>query len=167
MANLVKRDNSRDVARGSEGYRWDPFRAMDALLRWDPFGGDLGSLASVSGDFPVRFDVKETKDAYVLKADMPGVKEEDLDISLNGNLLSVHGNREAETKEEGEQYYALERSYGSFSRSFSLPDSVDGEHVTADLRNGVLTLHIPKRPEAQPKKIAIGKTGADETTAKA
>ncbi len=166
MANLVKREN-RDISRGSEGYRWDPFRAMDALLRWDPLGGEIGSLAGMGGDFLVRFDVKEIKDAYVLKADMPGVKEEDLDISLNGNLLTIHGKREAEAKEEGEQYYAVERSYGTFSRSFSLPDSVDGEHVTADLRNGVLTVHVPKRPEAQPKKIAIGKGGASESTAKA
>jgi HSP20 family protein len=157
MANLVKREN-HDVARpGSAGYRWDPFRVMDALLRWDPFREDYGHLTSNAVQFAPRFDVKETKDAYVLKADLPGVTEEEIEVSLSGNMLTISGKKEEEHREEGEQYYAMERSYGSFSRSFTLPDGGDGEQVTADLKNGVLTLQIPKRPEAQPKKITIGK----------
>ena len=166
MANLVKREN-RDVARATGDYRWDPFRAMDALLRWDPFRDDLSRLTSWAGGFSFapRFDVKETNDAYVLKADLPGVKEEDLDVSLSGNMLTISGNKEEEHKEEGEQYYAMERSYGSFARSFSLPESVDGEHVTAELKDGVLTLHVPKRAESQPKKIAIGKGDEAKATA--
>ena len=167
MANLVKREN-REVARGGgAGYQWDPFRVMDALLRWDPFREEYANLASSAVQFAPRFDVKETKDAYVLKADLPGVKEEEIDVSLNGNMLTISGKKEEEHKEEGEQYYAMERSYGAFSRSFTLPDGADGEHVTADLKNGVLTLQIPKRPEAQPKKITIGKGGESGGTAKA
>ena len=105
--------------------------------------------------------MKETKDAYVFKADLPGVKEEDVELSLSGNMLTISGKKEEEHKEESEQYYAMERTYGSFSRSFSLPDSVDSEHVTAELKGGVLAVNVPKRPEAQPKKIAIGKSGGE------
>jgi HSP20 family protein len=132
---------------------------MDALLRWDPFREEYANLTQGAVQFTPRFDVKETKDAYVLKADLPGVKDEDIDVSLHGNMLTISGKKEEEHKDEGEQYYAMERFSGSFSRSFTLPDGADGEHVTADLKNGVLTLQIPKRPEAQPKKIAIGKGG--------
>jgi HSP20 family protein len=167
MANLVRREN-REVSRGGAGggYRWDPFRVMDALLRWDSFRDDVGTLQPWAGEFTPRFDVKETSDAYVVKADLPGIKDEDVNVSLNGNMLSISGTREEEHKEEREQYYATERSYGAFARSFSLPDSVDGEHVSADLKDGVLTVHIPKRPDAQPKKITIGK-GGGESKAKA
>jgi HSP20 family protein len=160
MANMIRREN-RDVSRGSAPeHRVDPFRVLDALLRWDPLRSDLSGVAQGS-DFVPRFDVKETKDAYVIKVDLPGVKDEDVDVSLNGNLLAITGKKEEEHREEGEQYYAMERSYGSFARTFALPDSVDGEHVTAELRNGVLTVQIPKKPEAQPKKIAIGKAGSE------
>ena len=81
-------------------------------------------------------------------------------VSLNGNLLTVSGKREEEHREEGEQYYALERSSGSFTRSFSLPDGIDGDNISADLKGGVLTIQIPKRPEAQPKKITLSKSDA-------
>jgi HSP20 family protein len=168
MANLVKRENRGvDVARrGGSEYRWDPLRVIDTLLRGDPFRDEFGPLASWGGGYAPRFDVKETKDAYVIKADLPGVKEEEVDVSLSGNMLTISGKKEEEHKEEGEQYYAMERTYGSFARSFSLPDSVDSEHVTAELRDGVLAVNVPKRPEAQPKKISIGK-GGGEATAKA
>ena len=156
MANIVKREN-QGVARGAAGQRWDPFRAMDALLRWDPFREELSGFPG--GDFAPRFELKETKDGYVVKADLPGVKEADVEVSLNGNLLSVKGQREEEHHEEGESYYTSERSYGSFARTFTLPDSVDSEHVDADLKDGVLTIRIPRRPEAQPKRIPIGAGG--------
>jgi len=164
MLNLIKREN-RDVTRSATPeHRLDPFRMMDALLRWDPFRGEWGGFGQ-SVEFVPRFDVKETKDAYVISADLPGVKDEELNVSLNGNLLTIGGTREEEHREEGESYYAMERSHGSFARSFTMPDGVDGESVTADLKQGVLTVRIPKKPEAQPKRIAIGKGG--ETKAKA
>jgi HSP20 family protein len=164
MANLIKREN-RDVARSaSPEYRLDPFRMMDALLRWDPFRGGWGGVSQTL-DFAPRFDVKETKDAYVITADLPGVKDEELDVSLSGNLLTISGKREEEHREEGESYYAMERSQGSFARSFTMPDGVDAENVSADLKQGVLTLRIPKKPEAQPKRIAIGKGGEPKAKA--
>jgi HSP20 family protein len=156
MANLIRRDN-RAVARPEpQEYRWDPFRVMDAFLRWDPFRSDNALLAT-GGEFSARFDVKEAKDAYVLRADLPGVQENALDLSLNGNLLTISGKREEEHREESDQYFALERSHGSFTRSFALPDNVDPEAISAELKNGVLTVQIPKKPEAQPRKIAVGK----------
>ncbi len=163
MANIVKRENqgNQGLARGAAGQRWDPFRAMDALLRWDPFRDDLRDLAG--GDFAPRFELKETKEGYVIKADLPGVKESDLELALNGNLLSIKGHREEEHHEEGESYYTTERSYGSFARTFTLPDSVDSEHVDADLKEGVLTVRVPKRPEAQPKRIPIRKRGRGQS----
>jgi HSP20 family protein len=165
MANLIKREN-RDVARSARSeQQLDPFRMMDALLRWDPFRGDWGGLGQ-SLDFVPGFDVKEVKDAYVINADLPGVKDEELNVSLSGNLLTISGTREEEQREEGESYYAMERSHGSFARSFTMPDGVDSEGVTAELKQGVLTVRIPKKPDAQPKRIAIGK-GSDDVKAKA
>jgi HSP20 family protein len=162
MANLIKREN-RELSRGaSPEHHLDPFRVMDALLRWDPFRGELGGG---NLEFVPRFDVKETKDAYVIQADLPGVKDEQLEVSLSGNLLTISGHREEEHREEGESYYTVERSHGNFVRSFTMPDGVDSENVNADLDAGVLTVHIPKKPEVQPKKIAIGK--AAESKAKA
>ena len=133
-------------------------------MRWDPFRGDWGGF-SQNLDFIPRFDVKEIKDAYVIKADLPGVKDEDVDVSLSGNLLTISGKRDEEHREEGESYYAMERSSGNFARSFTMPDGVDAASVTAELKNGVLVVQIPKKPEAQPRRIAIGKGG--ETKAKA
>jgi HSP20 family protein len=156
MANLIKREN-RDVTRSaSPELRLDPFRMMDALLRWDPFRGDWGN-SNPSPAFVPGFDVKETKEAYVITADLPGVRDDDLELSLTGNMLTISGKREDELREEGETYYAMERSYGTFARTFTLPDGGDADNVTADLKRGVLTLRVPKRPEVQPKRIEIGK----------
>jgi HSP20 family protein len=166
MANLVRRENREATQQNHNEYRWDPFRVVDALLRWDPYRGD-NSLLSHGGEFMPKFDVKESKNAYVLRADLPGVKDEDIDLSLNGNLLTVSGKRDDERREEGEQYYSVERSYGAFSRSFSLPDGIDAGAISADLKSGVLTVQIPKRPEAQPRKITVGKAGETTGTAKA
>lgn len=106
--------------------------------------------------FYPSFEVKETEKAYVFKADVPGVKEGDLEVTVTGNRLTVSGKRESEKEEKTDTYYTCERSYGSFSRSFTLPEGTDVGAVTADLKDGVLTVALPKRPEVQPKKIPIG-----------
>jgi HSP20 family protein len=138
MANLIARDN--------------PFRVMDALLRWEPF---QESRSLRGAPFTPRFDVKETKDGFLFRADLPGVKDSDLDISVTDNVLTVSGKR-VEERTEGEQYFTLERTSGEFSRSFSLPESADVNGVTADLKEGVLTLQVPKKPETQPRRIKVG-----------
>lgn len=129
---------------------------MDALLRWDPFGDTGSSLLHRSETFLPRFDVKETKEGYLIRADLPGVNDKDVDVSLSGNVLTISGHREDERKQEDERYYAMERTYGEFTRSFSLPDGADAEHIRADLKNGVLSIELPKRAEAQTRKITVG-----------
>ncbi len=147
MANLIRRSTE------NQAY-WDPFRIM--LEMFNEHGGH--ELRQPEQVFAPSFEVFERKDGYVFRADLPGVKQEDLDITLNANRLTVSGKREAEERKEGERFYAYERSFGSFSRSFTLPEGVDAEHVAAELKNGVLTLVVPKKPEIQPKKISIKAT---------
>jgi HSP20 family protein len=163
MANMIRRDDQQ-VARNRTdtgvglglGGSWDPFRMMDALLRWDPFR-DVGGWTGRFGEgFVPRFDVKETKDGYLIRADLPGVKQSDLEISVTGNVLGISGHRSEEHREEGDQFHAVERGYGQFSRSFALPEGADLDNVKADLKDGVLTIHLAKRPEVQPRKISIG-----------
>ena len=157
MADITVQKRNQEVPAIARR-EWDPFRLMRDMLRWDPFReieafGGMGDLRS----FVPTFDVKEGKDAYVFRADMPGVKEQDLEIALTGNRLTISGQREQENREQGDTYYATERSHGSFSRSFTLPEGVDGENVAAELKNGVLEVKVPKKPEVQPRKIALGK----------
>lgn len=132
----------------------DPFRVMESLLRNSPEAAQRGL------EFAPGFDVKETKDAFLFKADLPGVKEEDLDMTHAGNRLSISGKRDAEERKEGENFFMLERTFGSFQRTFTLPESADVERIRADLTNGVLNITIPKRVAAQPRKVALGTSEA-------
>src|SRR5882672_4677234 len=113
MANLIRRD-TRDFSRrhGAEA-SLDPFRIMDALLGGDSFGAFDG-WGGPRG-FAPTFEVRETKDAYVFKADVPGIPEKDIEIHMTGNVLTVSGERKQESVQEGERYFALERGYGQFS----------------------------------------------------
>lgn len=137
--------NGRVVAR-------DPYSIARELFNWDPFFTTRPASA-----FAPAIEVKETNDAFVLRADLPGVDEKDLDINVHNGVLTVSGARSAEDRKEGESYVLYERQYGSFSRSFALPEMADGERIEAALTNGVLTLTIAKRAEAKPRKIAIRK----------
>ena len=161
MANLIRRNQNREISpeRG-QAYGWDPFRMLDVFFRWDPFRSPVseGFLQSGTSMFAPAFDVKEAKDEYVVRADLPGVRESDLDLSVTGNVLTLSGRREQEQREESDQFFAMERSYGTFMRTLSLPEGAnleDTKSIKAELKDGVLTLHIPKRPEVQPRKIAI------------
>ena len=155
MANLIRRGEPRtDVTTGG----FEPLRWMRDLMNWDPFAEMLPQIGGESL-FAPRFEVKENKDAYVFKADLPGIEEKDLEITLTGNRLTVSGKREAEERNEGERYYAYERSYGTFSRSFTLPDGADVEHAEGDLKGGVLTVTVPKKPEHQPRKLSLKNLG--------
>jgi HSP20 family protein len=136
---------------------WDPWHTMRSLLAWDPFREMAAFPTLEQNTFSVApaFDVKETKDAYEFKADVPGIQEKDLEVSMTGNRLTVSGKRESQKEEKGDRFYTLERSYGSFTRSFSLPDGADTDKVHAALEKGVLSINVPKRPEVQAKKIAV------------
>ena len=147
--SLVARSNGPSAAVAPSRAR-DPFQVARDLLSWDPFFG----ARQVSAYVPA-FEVKETNEAFILKADVPGVAESDLDIAVHNNVLTVSGARKAEERKEGETFALYERQYGSFSRSFALPDTADGERVEAKLDSGVLTLSIWKKAEAKPRKIAV------------
>jgi HSP20 family protein len=149
MANVAvqkKENGETSIARRD----WDPFRLMHDMLRWDPFRESV----EVSSYSPA-FEVKETKESFVFKADVPGTKEQDIEVNVAGNRLTISGRREAEKEDKGDTFYAYERSYGSFTRTFTLPDQTDGEHVKAELKNGELTVVVPKTPAAVAKRIPV------------
>jgi HSP20 family protein len=136
----------------------DPLQVAREMSGWEPFQGLNPFTRFASRPMPAfapTFEVKETKDAFIFRADLPGVEEKNIEVSLTGNLLTVNGLRDQEDRHEGENFFVDERMFGKFTRAFTLPDGVDGEHVNADLKDGVLTLQIPKKPEHQPKKISI------------
>jgi len=158
----VRRDNDVTPVQKmvqSRGAEWEPWRVMRALLSWDPFR-EIGSTYSPyyygdEGQLATAFDVKDTPEAFVFYADVPGLKEKDLEIQLSGYRLTIRGKREAESKLPGHNYYAYERSFGSFARSFTLPESADTQKVTADLKDGVLTVTVPKKASEQPRTITV------------
>ena len=147
MALVTRRDNGNRISVR------DPFSIARELLSWDPYsyGGRAAST------FVPSFEVKETAEAFVVRADLPGVKESDLDVSVHAGVLSVTGARAGEERKEGESYYVYERQYGAFSRSFALPETADAEKIEARLENGVLSLTIGKRVEAKPRRIELKK----------
>ncbi len=161
MAIIRRNDTERGLVR-NRGL--DPFEMMQDLLRWDPFRelsrGVVGGTEVAS--FIPAFEVKETKDSYVFKADLPGIKEDGLDISLTGNRLTISGQRQEEKRDEGDRHFVYERSFGSFSRSFTLPEGIDVDHVQAELKDGVLNVVVPKKPEVQPKRILVRGAGEGE-----
>ena len=154
----IQRDNASQPSPPARftSRDWDPFRAMRDLMRWEPFAQLAPNFGAFeSAIFSPAFEVKETKEAFVFRADVPGVKDADLDVRLTQNRLSISGKRESEKTDKGDTFYTNERSYGSFTRSFTLPDGVDADKIRAELKEGVLTLSIPKKPESQPKKIPV------------
>jgi HSP20 family protein len=157
MANIsVRKDENRHLPLSTSwDTRWDPFRVMRDLLDWDPFREMSALTPRVAVGFDPAFEVKETKEGFSFKADVPGIKDNDLDVTLTGNRLTISGKREAEKQEHTDNYYAHERTYGDFMRAFTLPEGVDASSVHADLKDGVLTVTIRKTPEAQPKRVEI------------
>lgn len=152
MTNLIVRRNGGELPRipterePLHWLHWDPFRQMAPFLTGE----------EQPARFTPDFEIKETKDGFVFKADVPGIKEKDLEITMTGNRLTISGKREAEKEENADTYYARECSYGSFTRAFTLPEGTDGNnHIRAELNQGVLTLLLPKKPELQPKRIEV------------
>jgi HSP20 family protein len=133
----------------------DPFQIMRDLLSWEPLR-DVPTWRMAAPDFFPAFEVKESKESYIFKADLPGVKEADIDINLVGNRLAISGRRDAEVEEKEETFFLYERTYGAFHRNFTLPEGVDVEHVRAELKEGVLRVVVPKLPEVLPRKVLIG-----------
>ncbi len=131
----------------------DSYSLARELLGWDPFVGNGRQVSA----FAPTFEVKETSDQFVIKADLPGVVENALDINVHNGVLSVAGHRDSDERKEGETFALYERQFGSFTRSFQLPEIADGERIDAQLVNGVLTLAVPKKAAAKPRKIELKK----------
>jgi HSP20 family protein len=159
---LAKTDpkSFNEVAKMRTMNRWEqPFRGATTLQEQiNRVVGDMvGRTAEESNLTPwaPAVDIYETEHELVVKADLPDVNPQDLDIRVENNILTIRGERKFENKVNEENYLRIERSYGSFSRSFSLANSVNSEAIKADYQNGVLTLSIPKREEAKPKQIKV------------
>lgn len=149
---------------------------MNALTRWEAFHGLSGLQEQVNrlfdSSFPGRsdnsaittwapaVDIYETENELVVKADLPDVSEKDLDVRVENNMLTIRGERKFENKVEKENYLRVERTYGSFSRSFSLPNTVNTEGIKAEYKNGVLTVELPKRAESKPKQVKVNVTNS-------
>jgi HSP20 family protein len=152
--------------------RWDPARELDTLQ------GEMNRLFSSFFDTPrtaggngaparrwiPAMDLVETEDHFVLKADLPGVSESDVNIELESNVLTISGERKTEHEAKKDGYYRLERSTGTFSRALTLPEGIDSGAVTASFDKGVLEVRIPKPAEAKPRRVQISVGGAEPRT---
>ena len=139
--------------------RWDPFREVVALQhRMNSLFGNLNNETEsplTTASFVPAVDVYEDDKKVVLKLEVPGIQEKDLDIRVENHTLTVKGERKFETEEKEENFHRIERRYGSFYRAFTLPSTVDTENVDAKYEAGVLKLELKKKPEAQPKQIKV------------
>jgi HSP20 family protein len=138
--------------------RWDPFREVVALQnRMNSLFGNLAEAESpmTTASFVPAVDVYEDDKKVILKLEVPGIEEKDLDVRVENHTLTVKGERKFEKEEKEENFHRIERRYGSFYRAFTLPSTVDTENVDAKYEAGVLKLELKKKPEAQPKQIKV------------
>ncbi|MEX5214414.1 MAG: Hsp20/alpha crystallin family protein [Nitrospiraceae bacterium] len=142
--------------------RWDPFRELeevsDRLNR--VFGRALtakadGKETMTVADWTPSVDISETEGEYIIKAELPEVKKEDVKITLEEGVLSIQGERKHEKEEKGKKFHRIERAYGRFVRSFVVPDYVDEAKIKAEYQDGVLHLHLPKSEKAKPRAIEV------------
>ena len=134
--------------------RWEPFREMDDFFRrYAGLGNRLPR--SENGDWTPTANITETDKEYLIKAELPEVKKEDVKITVQEGVLVITGERKIEKEEKGKRYHRLERAYGSFARSFTLPDDSDGSKVNAEFKDGVLKVHLAKSEKAKPKQIEV------------
>ena len=145
--------------------RWDPFREFATLqdrmnrLLQDQFSGRGGEEGLAMATFVPPVDVYEDEHNINLKIEVPGIKESDIEVRLENNVLTIKGERKFEKEEKEENFQRIERRYGSFTRSFTLPNTVNPDSVKADYENGVLTVKLEKRAEAKPKQIKVNVAG--------
>ena len=139
--------------------RWDPFREVVALQnRMNSLFRDFNEAAESpvsTASFVPAVDIYEDEKKVVLKLEVPGLEEKDLDVRVENHTLTVKGERKFETEEKEENFHRIERRYGSFFRAFTLPNTVDTENIDAKYNAGVLRLELKKKPEAQPKQIKV------------
>jgi len=145
MSNRIRRDPFREILSLRS--------AMDRLFDDTFFGGANWELQPFSDD--LALDVSETEDEFLVKASVPGMNPDDLEISFSGRTLTIKGETKSEEEKEGQRYHLRERRYGSFARSITLPAPINADSIEARYDAGVLTLHLPKTEEVKPKRIAI------------
>ncbi len=145
--------------------RWDPFREfvtlqdrMNRLFR-DSYGPEGQDEALTTSAFAPPVDVYEDEHNVTLKIEVPGIEEKDIDVRIENNTLTVHGERKFEKEEKEENYRRVERQYGSFTRTFTLPNTVNHDNVQADYDKGVLKIKLAKKAEAKPKQIKVNVGG--------
>ncbi len=142
--------------------KWDPFRDLEEMsdrlnrifarpAAWQTQGREVMTVA----DWTPTVDISETASEYVIKAELPEIKKEEVKVSVEDGVLTIVGERKQEKEESGKKFHRIERSYGRFVRSFTLPDSVDEGRVKAEYADGVLNLHLPKSEKAKPKQIEV------------
>jgi len=148
--------------------KWDPFRDLMTLRQrmdtlFDNFFTEREEGKEIiSGTWSPSVDIHETENALVLTTEVPGIEEKDIEIEIEGNTLTLKGKREYEKETKKENYHRIERSYGSFCRSFTLPNYVDQDKIEAQHDKGLLKITLPKRPESRPKKVKILKPRRSE-----
>lgn len=144
--------------------RWDPFRDLEDVssrLNWMfrrpalPQTNGTNKETMIVADWVPSVDISETEGEYQIKAEIPDVKKEDVKVTVEDGVLTIQGERKYEKEEKGKKYHRVERSYGSFIRSFTLPDLVDEAKVKAEFKDGVLNLQLPKSVKAKPKSIEV------------
>jgi HSP20 family protein len=149
---------------------------MSSIVRWEPFRNFSTLQDQVNRLFETSFpgraenselttwapavDIYETENELVIKADLPEIDEKGLDVRVENNMLTIRGERKFDEKVKEDNYLRIERTYGSFSRSFSLPNTVNTEAIKADYKNGVLTVELPKRAEMKPKQVQVNVTNS-------
>jgi HSP20 family protein len=143
----ISRDTLRDLQNMTD--------RVDRLLagRNMPSAGRDEAMALV--DWAPAVDVMETDEEFQIRAELPGVEKKDVKLSVENGVLLISGHREQEKEEKGKRYHRIERAYGNFARSFTVPEAVDAEKVTADFKNGLLTVRLPKSEKARPKSIEV------------
>jgi HSP20 family protein len=152
--------------------RWDPFRDLVTLrekmnrLFEDAVTSRGEQKDLVASSWAPAVDIYEDETHLVLTAEVPGINEKDIEIKLEDNTLSIHGERKMEKETKEENYHRIERAYGSFYRSFTLPNYIDKEKIRAEHENGVLKIIMPKREELKPRKVRILKPVSEEKSKK-
>jgi HSP20 family protein len=139
--------------------KWEPLREFESIfdryakaLRWPASQGQ--ELLSTS-DWSPSVDISERNKEFVIKAEIPNVKKEDVKVSMDHGILTIQGEKKQEEEKSDEKYHRVESYYGKFIRSFSLPDNVDENNIQASYKDGILNLHIPKKAESKPKSIEV------------
>jgi HSP20 family protein len=150
--------------------KYDPFRELRSLqdemnrLFMTSLPRNISQEEMATGGWSPSVDIFESENEIVLEAELPGMKREDFEVSIENNVITLKGERHFEKKDEGDNYHRVERSYGSFTRSFSLPRTVSAEETSADFKNGILRVSLPKREEAKARKIEVTGEDADVKT---